>query len=50
VRPFLADKAIIGLDDINDIKNYDNYYKLKNHAELLWEDWNVRNGAAIFQL
>jgi len=51
VRPFLADKAIIALDDINDIKNLDNYYKLKNsNAELLWEDWSVRNGAAIFQL
>lgn len=50
VRPFLAEKAIIALDDINDIKNYDNYHKLKNYAKLLWEDWNVRNGAAIFQL
>lgn len=50
VRPFLAEKAIIALDDINDIKNYDNYHKLKNHTELLWEDWNIRNGAAIFQL
>lgn len=49
VRPFLAEKAIIALDDINDIKNYDNYQKLKNHAKLLWEDWNIRNGAAIFQ-
>lgn len=49
-RPFLAEKAIIALDDINDIKNFDNYHKLKNHAELLWEDWNIRNGAAIFQL
>jgi len=50
LRPFLADKAIIALDDINDIKNFDNYHKLKGHVELLWEDWNVRNGAAIFQL
>ena len=51
VRPFLAEKAIIALDDVNDIKNLDNYYKLKNsNAKLLWEDWNVRNGAAIFQL
>lgn len=51
VRPFLAEKAIVALDDINDIKNLDNYYKLKNsNAKLLWEDWSVRNGAAIFQL
>lgn len=50
VRPFLAEKAIIALDDINDIKNWDNYQKMKGFAKLLWEDWNVRNGAAIFQL
>ena len=50
LRPFLADKAIIALDDVNDIKNFDNYHKLKGNVELLWEDWNVRNGAAIFQL
>jgi hypothetical protein len=46
----LADKAIIALDDVNDIKNFDNYHKLKGNVELLWEDWSVRNGAAIFQL
>jgi len=50
VRPFLADKAIIALDDINDIKNWTNYHKLKGFAKLLWEDWSVRNGAAIFEL
>jgi len=50
VRPFLSEKAIIALDDINDIKNWDNYQKMKGFAKLLWEDWNVRNGAAIFQL
>jgi len=50
VRPFLADKAIIALDDVNDIKNHTNYHKLKGFAKLLWEDWSVRNGAAIFQL
>jgi hypothetical protein len=50
VRPFLAEKAIVALDDINDIKNLANYNKLKGFAELLWEDWSVRNGAAIFQL
>lgn len=50
VRPFLADKAIIALDDTNDIKNWTNYHKLKGFAKLLWEDWSVRNGAAIFQL
>jgi hypothetical protein len=50
VRPFLADKAIIALDDVNDIKNYANYEKLKRTATLLWEDMACRNGAAIFQL
>jgi hypothetical protein len=50
VRPFLADKAIIALDDTNDIKNWTNYHKLKGFSKLLWEDWSVRNGAAIFQL
>lgn len=50
VRPFLAEKAIIALDDINDIKNWANYHKLKGFAKLLWEDWSVRNGAAIFEL
>ena len=50
VRPFLAEKAVIALDDVNDIKNWANYHKLKGFAELLWEDWSVRNGAAIFQL
>ena len=49
VRPFLAEKAIIALDDVNDIKNWANYHKLKGFAELLWEDLSVRNGAAIFQ-
>lgn len=50
VRPFLADKAIIALDDTNDIKNCTNYHKLKGFSKLLWEDWSVRNGAAIFEL
>jgi hypothetical protein len=50
VRPFLAEKAIIALDDVNDIKNLANYNKLKGFAKLLWEDWSVRNGAAIFEL
>jgi hypothetical protein len=50
VRPFLEEKAIIALDDVNDIKNWANYNKLKGFAKLLWEDWSVRNGAAIFQL
>jgi len=49
-RPFLAEKAIIALDDVNDIKNYANYEKLKRTATLLWEDMACRNGAAIFQL
>jgi len=50
VRPFLAEKAIIALDDVNDIKNLANYNKLKGFGKLLWEDWSVRNGAAIFEL
>ena len=50
VRPFLAEKAIIALDDVNDIKNYANYEKLKRTATLLWEDMACRNGAAIFKL
>jgi hypothetical protein len=50
VRPFLAEKAIIALDDVNDIKNWANYHKLKGFAELLWEDLTLRNGSAIFQL
>jgi hypothetical protein len=50
VRPFLAENAIIALDDVNDIKNLANYNKLKGFAKLLWEDWSVRNGAAIFEL
>ena len=50
VRPFLAEKSIIALDDINDIKNWTNYHKLKGFSKLLWEDWSVRNGAAIFEL
>lgn len=49
-RPFLAEKAVIALDDVNDIKNYANYEKLKKTATLLWEDMACRNGAAIFQL
>lgn len=42
---------IVALDDIDDIKNYRNYFTLKNSPEweLLWEDWNLRNGAAIFR-
>ena len=50
VRPFLAEKAVIALDDVNDIKNWANYHKLNGFAKLLWEDWSVRNGAAIFEL
>ena len=50
VRPFLAERAVIALDDVNDIKNWANYHKLKGFAELLWEDLTLRNGSAIFQL
>ena len=50
VRPFLSKNATIALDDINDIKNYTNYQELKTSSTLLWEDWSIRNGAAIFRL
>jgi len=32
------------------IKNYANYQELKTSSTLLWENWSLRNGAAIFQL
>lgn len=50
VKPLLTKNAIIALDDINDIKNFANYYDLKSNAKLLWENWYLRNGAAIFQI
>lgn len=50
VKSLLTKNAIIALDDINDIKNFTNYYELKANSKLLWENWNLRNGAAIFQL
>jgi len=50
VRPFLTKNAIIALDDINDIKNYANYQELKTSYTLLWEDWTLRNGVAIFKI
>jgi hypothetical protein len=50
VRPLLTKNAIVALDDINDVKNYANYYDLKSCSKLLWENWSLRNGAAIFQL
>lgn len=42
---------IILLDDINDIKNYQNYQLLDNDSfyELIFEDWNLRNGFAVFK-
>ena len=42
---------IIMLDDVDDIKNYDNYHRLKNDPEytLTKEDWSLRNGFAVFE-
>jgi hypothetical protein len=39
------------LDDINDIKNYNNYTSLSNDSNysLIAENWNVRNGYAVFK-
>lgn len=41
---------IIALDDINDIKCYNVYQSLNQneHYDLVAEDWNIRNGFAIF--
>jgi hypothetical protein len=41
---------VVALDDTNDIKNLSNYLKLKasNNWEMVWEDFSLRNGAAIF--
>jgi len=41
----------IALDDVNDIKNNSNYYRLVNDVKykLTHEDWNLRNGFAIFK-
>lgn len=52
VRPWLAPGAFIALDDVVDIKNHANYHALKNEpgVRLVWENLNLRNGAAIFQM
>jgi hypothetical protein len=44
------DSDVFILDDINALKNYENYMKLKGdkNYKLLKEDWNLRNGYAIF--
>lgn len=41
----------IALDDINDIKNYTNYmfFKGQSNWDLVVEDWQLRNGFAIFK-
>jgi hypothetical protein len=41
---------VVALDDTNDIKNFSNYLKLKKSDkwEMVWEDFSLRNGAAIF--
>lgn len=43
--------GIILLDDINGMKNYENYYELKNNPRytLEEEDWSLRNGYAVFR-
>jgi predicted O-methyltransferase YrrM len=52
VRHRLVPGAYIALDDVVDIKNHANYHALKNEpgVRLVWENLNLRNGAAIFQL
>jgi hypothetical protein len=48
--PKVRDGGIIALDDTNDIKNYGNYQWLKTAGHnLLWEEWDWRNGCAIFR-
>jgi hypothetical protein len=49
---YVFGSKIIALDDINDIKCYDIYYLILNsgYYELVMEDWNIRNGFAIFKL
>ncbi|MDP4236976.1 MAG: hypothetical protein Q8919_11070, partial [Bacteroidota bacterium] len=41
---------IIALDDVNDIKNFHNYWQLctSTQWERVWENLTLRNGAAIF--
>jgi glycosyltransferase involved in cell wall biosynthesis/radical SAM superfamily enzyme YgiQ (UPF0313 family)/ADP-heptose:LPS heptosyltransferase len=42
---------IILLDDINDIKNYNNYKRLSGDANytMVTENWKLRNGYAVFK-
>lgn len=48
--PEVRNGGIIALDDTNDIKNYGNYQWLKTAGHnLLWEEWDWRNGCAIFR-
>jgi hypothetical protein len=43
--------SIVMLDDINGFKNHSNYLRLKKDSNygLFVEDWNLRNGYAIFK-
>lgn len=43
---------IVVLDDVNDIKGFDNYHRLTSDPNymLIEEDWNLRNGFAVFEL
>jgi glycosyltransferase involved in cell wall biosynthesis len=52
IRQRLVPGAFIALDDVVDIKNHANYHALKNEpgVRLVWENLNLRNGAAIFRL
>lgn len=48
--PRLRDGGIVALDDVNDIKNFENYHWLKSCGYgCLWEDLKWRNGSAIFK-
>ncbi len=41
---------VVALDDVNDIKNFQNYWKLNTSSgwNKVWENLTLRNGAAIF--
>ncbi len=47
----VVDAEWICLDDINDIKNHDTYYRMLNSGiyDLIEENWDIRNGYAMFR-
>ena len=42
--------TLLILDDVNDIKNFSNYQRLKQSPDykLIGENWQLRNGYAVF--